>query len=1404
VIRALATRVTFFHSWHPTQSSRSDAIVATKMKTKFKHCNEDRHRLRWWATEFLNNGKVELATSVALQCYRNSCNSRDSSDKIHDILLLGLCFAESNMFWDAKVCAEDGRRLVESCKEDLQVVSAFMRVLAELNFKIGLKPEAVSCYEKHCVYCEKINGTENLVTSDAYSLFGCVLASMGEYRRGLQYCQKALEIRTLKLGDLDLRTANSRYNTGLIMRMVGQLDCSRKELSAAHFVRSQLAGTFSLPTAEVDMSLGYTQEQRGYLNDAANKYERAFRIRKAILGPENRYTLEAFNYMNHAIKSAKKIQKGASFQEKLFQIKDIDGAIDHVNARVRFRNIVRRCNILNPCLQAELVAVTESIDLSSRDLCTHFPDHVDLIETLLERIKEDEHDTHIKSCHMLKQIDLFLSTVTENEPISFQMRQELLSAAPLSNRKILNLFAGDIDAQQAVKMILEVLESNFCPVQREEQRSRKTWTVRVLTAICKLNARKLSTGCMPVINVNMAERLLMATYNSNINLNTIVKITRSNSSVGKAMIQQLIADDKKLQSNSNFDSYFDESRYSAEDILTAYTITNELNNGMEISTNSLSVLVKSAAKKKLKIDEILKFLDVPKSILQRSLFPILKSMHSDNVEYIFRTSSRKSLVMPTDEVYIGDTNLFFAHNDSVNENGELEVTSSWRSQKAIPFSEQKYSSDEKPLLDTINNSSSRLLGKAINEAAKVLSDTELNTKVLSNILEDVALSRIQTFDTLRLLLEGRVYGNFDDSGIFLSKLQDTLIGAHTFAGEQRDHYSLGQISYQQYDNSDKNYTIEHLQQLRLKYPHLREAIDEIAADLKTMFTGNTTQTKQGEKKPENQSAVENTSNGRNKNGRRIKMVPVTPNELWQILRSKLMTIGIFLKIGRARKRRSVYSKTKLTGIFIHLLAMKSIKRSCVLLQCTAIFSYLLESKKSSATARLRNNISVDKGGRLTNTQRGGGKFSGPKLRAVHWSTVNENQTKGTIWEGRKRTFSTVKHIFEDVEDVFAPGTTQGKVANGPKIGKKKSAVSLLEPKRTQNLGIALARVWTGSYADLAIAITVLNSEQIGLDNVEQLIKIAPSAEEMSLVKSFQGDLVLLNKADRFVYELSSVPRLSERLRVMVYCGRFNENLLATIECIRLIESASAEIIGSEKFPELLGIILSLGNKLNQNTRKQLAAGIKIDSLTKLATTKGKTGITVLEYMVENLLKRNPDILLLSEDFSHLKSAAAVNFGVLINDVNKLRTGLNLLAKQLTLDEKVGEDNFATEYGAFYEKAKIKIEHLNLQLASMRDTYGRASQWLFENPQKTEPAILFTNIIKFLTALESTKIKVEEKYERLRKAAEREEKKKNKLGRLNVVSRSPMHPHELKGKGEIKVKSRRLSVDAWADEEEESD
>merc|ERR1711991_1227685 len=112
------------------------------------------------------------------------------------------------------------------------------------------------------------------------------------------------------------------------------------------------------------------------------------------------------------------------------------------------------------------------------------------------------------------------------------------------------------------------------------------------------------------------------------------------------------------------------------------------------------------------------------------------------------------------------------------------------------------------------------------------------------------------------------------------------------------------------------------------------------------------------------------------------------------------------------------------------------------------------------------------------------------------------------------------------------------------------------------------------------------------------------------------------------------------------------------------------------------------------TRKQLAAGIKIDGLTKLAATRGKTGITVLEYMVQNLLSTKPEIFEITNELPTLNSATSLNSLSMENDMKYLRRGLS-----------------------------------NIQSQIAKKQYNRAAQWLFEDPLRTQPEQLFAKISK---------------------------------------------------------------------------
>ena len=538
---------------------------------------------------------------------------------------------------------------------------------------------------------------------------------------------------------------------------------------------------------------------------------------------------------------------------------------------------------------------------------------------------------------------------------------------------------------------------------------------------------------------------------------------------------------------------------------------------------------------------------------------------------------------------------------------------------------------------------------------------------------------------------------------------------------------------------------------------------------------------------------------RDSSGRRVKDIRVSVTELWNLCSSKLHLAGIMLKLLNCHKFKCVAVKLYAIGFFLKASWLYNTKKHGKKLLAVGIFHFLRHAQSNFSGFRLPNQgKSIEANERLTSRI----KYKGPKLRGLHWTTVDEAKTKGTIWEGRKRTFSTVSHIFQDVEDIFAPTSSKRRKSPIKEKAKKTSVISLLDPKRTQNLSISLARVWSSPFSDLARAVKMLRIQELGLDRVEKLQNIIPTTEECKLLKNYTGEISKLNKADKFVYAMSTVKRLKPRLDAMVFYEKFHETVSTILDAASKISNASSEILSSNNFQELLGIVLSLGNKLNQNTRKQLAAGIKIDGLTKLAATRGKTGITVLEYMVQNLLSTKPEIFEIINELPTLNSATSLNSLSMESDMNYLRRGLSNIRIQIAEDEKEKETYFVESMGNFYSIASDKFKVIDKEVESAKKQYKKAAQWLFEDPLKTQPEQLFSKISKFISELEKTRTKIEAK---------------RNVGHHKVVKDNSAHGHSEGRKGHIlkhestermlksassrirRSTSRRASIDAWKDE-----
>ena len=405
--------------------------------------SRENDRIRWWAVELLSHRKFKHATVLALHCYKQSFTRCDTVELLENVLLLGKCLCKQQMFPEALRCAQDAEAYINGSNVALEVVGEVLLAVGELYSSVGKVSKATECFFRHCLAVEELLGPDHVRLSDANTILSVSLAKQGKFEEALRYGIKALKIRQKHFGSNSKYTADSHYNVGLLHRSLGLLDQARRHFSAGIEARKYIFGVHSLPVADIEVSLAFTQEQRGYYNDAINRYYRAFRIRRKLLGVSHEHTQDVKCMLDSAKIRTKGDAGTVLNEDRLLDPKIIANAIDEINKCIYLKNVTRRCFALNPYLRAELVHATSIVRGSKAMLMKRFYKYQDLLDDLLQEIEYSNKHSNITPAHLINSIDRLLSKATEKTFITSQMKNEIVSACPLTVSQLENLFKGD-------------------------------------------------------------------------------------------------------------------------------------------------------------------------------------------------------------------------------------------------------------------------------------------------------------------------------------------------------------------------------------------------------------------------------------------------------------------------------------------------------------------------------------------------------------------------------------------------------------------------------------------------------------------------------------------------------------------------------------------------------------------------------------------------------------------------------------------------------------------------------------------------------------------------------------------------------------------------------------------------
>jgi len=307
-----------------------------------------------------------------------------------------------------------------------------------------------------------------------------------------------------------------------------------------------------------------------------------------------------------------------------------------------------------------------------------------------------------------------------------------------------------------------------------------------------------------------------------------------------------------------------------------------------------------------------------------------------------------------------------------------------------------------------------------------------------------------------------------------------------------------------------------------------------------------------------------------------------------------------------------------------------------------------------------------------------------------------------------------------------------------------------------------------SFDELVKGLRTMNRRMFTLEQVKQVAAFMPGKDDIANLKNFVetgGDVTRLPPAEQFVLKLDQVPFLANRLVTFVFALSFDLKIEEVKSGLLDIERASKQVIDSKSLPQILELILELGNFINDGSPRGGAFGFKLSSLSKLDDIKAADNkTTLLQYLVQMLEKKSPQLLKVNEELSLCEIAARVSMQAVSSDLASLKK--DFAATTTFLDELAETEKFP-EISAFIAKAKKILDDTSTVFTSTQELFKKATTYLCEDPQSAKPEEFFAMIQSFLFTLNEAirRNDVQSKNaEKLKKMEEARIKRLKKIGK----------------------------------------
>nr|XP_047903824.1 formin-like protein 1 [Anser cygnoides] len=365
-----------------------------------------------------------------------------------------------------------------------------------------------------------------------------------------------------------------------------------------------------------------------------------------------------------------------------------------------------------------------------------------------------------------------------------------------------------------------------------------------------------------------------------------------------------------------------------------------------------------------------------------------------------------------------------------------------------------------------------------------------------------------------------------------------------------------------------------------------------------------------------------------------------------------------------------------------------------------------------------------------------------RMPVFNWVALKPSQIDGTVFTELNDEKVLQELDMSDFEEQFKTK------AQGPALDisalkvkatqKAPSKVTLMESNRAKNLAITL-RKGGRSIQDICTAIETYDQQALSLDFLELLLRFLPTEYERTLIGKFEREQQPpeeLSDEDQFMIRFSKIPRLAERMNVMIFLGNFNDTAQLLMPQLNAIIAASMSLKSSSKLRNILEIVLAFGNYMN-SSKRGAAYGFRLQSLDALLEMKSTDRKqTLLHYLVRVITEKYPELTGFHTELHFLDKAGSVSLDSVLQDVRSLQQGM-----ELTRKEFMRQDD-SPVLKEFLKANSEVMEKLQADSKTAKEAYESAVEYFGENPKNSPPTTFFPMFMRFIRAYKKAEQDIE--------------------------------------------------------------